>query len=142
MWVVTSGNFGPAFVLEFAPGAKNDDEPVGRLTIQAKDDPSFAVNEDGALYLSQNAGSSWVTQVYPDISASSTPSATYTLDCGSTCTAAAATGTQVVFRTKGGVSPSAVLTYNLSGPSGTLHPLRTLEGTQTELDNPFGAAVR
>jgi hypothetical protein len=94
------------------------------------------------LYVSQTVASTWVTQVYPDIQKSSTPSRTYMTDCGFNCTVAAARGTVGVFRTTEGVSPAALAFYNLSGPSRELHPIRTISGGKTQLDNPLSAAIQ
>jgi hypothetical protein len=142
VWWACDGEVGPPIVVEYAPGASGNAAPVATLPLAAGDEPTFAVNSRRTLFVTQVFGGSWVLQVYPDIQSSSNPSATYTLDCGAACTIAAARGSLGIFRTEQGVSPSALIVYNVSGPSGPLRQKRQISGPNTSLDNPLGAAVR
>jgi hypothetical protein len=142
VWWACDGEVGPPILVEYAPGVRGDAAPLATLALQPHDAPSFAVNASGTVYVSQSVASEWVTQVYPDIAKSSTPSETYTVDCALGCTVAAAQGTTGVFVTADLVKPAALIFYDLTGPSRELHQTRSVTGPKTKLDNPLSAALQ
>jgi hypothetical protein len=136
IWWRCDGEVGPPLVVGYPPGSNGNVAPVRELNPPPAGTSSFAVDDRARLYLTVGTD----LDVYKP--SGRRPYRTYQPDCTLSCGVAAVYGRFALFVDAPFPNPDAIVTYDLSVPSGPLRAVRTIAGGRTGIATPLAVAVR
>jgi hypothetical protein len=154
LWWFCDGEVNTERLVEYAPGASGNAKPVrdieGSLAFPQVV-LGFAVDERGTVFAGGGisiarcrtcrTGKGESVEVFaPGQSGNVRPAREMRADCLPNCTPVAIASNRLFFVAEIGLTTPAILAYDTRG-RGVLHPVQTIEGAATGLDDPLFAAV-